>query len=230
MTTTDTEPRLARRKLTQAQFGAEAIRHFGALPDLWLFRCPLCGHVQAASDLPVERRTHVAQVCFGCGFLAEQAAGPSLERLWLVVLPGGTLTDSFPLADDVDSNVERAPSQPSHGAAQGPGAIPGPGSGDTAPDAAVGAGIGNGAPTVEAPGAYWSVEHGWSDEPKIGCSCHISAPCYSCESLVICTECPGDVAVLGYEMDAHKAEVHPQRGPLPSEPFLTGDDHAETES
>lgn len=226
MTTTDTAAPIGtlRRELTQAEFHAEGTALFGLDYRAWAFRCPICGSVATPADFPKGSGDRAPVEClgrYGVPDRCKYAAYGFIPSPWSVVQEDGSVVFCFPFA---------APSQAPRSAAQDPAATPGPESPAGAPDAAVGPGRGNGAATVEAPGAYWTVEHGWTDEPRIDCSCHITAPCHRCEALVTCGDCPSEVQVLDYEMDAHKAECHPEPLPLPSAPYLTSDDGAEAEA
>jgi hypothetical protein len=91
--------------MTQAALIAEGLRRAATTDAFQIpFRCPACGHVQRAADLPPERALHVAQACFGCEALAEQMTGDQRAALIRVTLPGDVRTDSFPLADEFDQD------------------------------------------------------------------------------------------------------------------------------
>jgi len=106
------------RRLAQIDLLAEAEKHAGTSnPLAFRFRCPRCGHTQCAADLPPHRRTHVAQACFGCGLIADQADERIAAALWLVEFDDeATPSRCFPLADDHDdAEAHSGPQTAPHG-------------------------------------------------------------------------------------------------------------------
>lgn len=218
MTATITMPHAVQRHLTQTQLAAEAIARFGPDPLDWAFRCPACSHVQTGRDCLPGHRERVCTGCMGCGLVAEEVGPPSAlaDALWIVQVPGAAWpSPCFPLADALDADTLPPGHSGPHGASQDFGATPGPARADvaSAPVPALPR-----APQVEeAPGAYWSVENGWTDAPRVSCSCHVSAPCDQCQRLQICEHCPTEVSVLEDEMDEHLADIHPEAEDAESE-------------
>lgn len=204
--TTNTATRTARRRMTHAAFTAEGIRRFGKDPKQWLFRCSNCQRPQKATDLPRHRAADVAQACFGCGRTVDEAKGDERARLWRITLPDGTKTDSFPLADELDS--PEGHSGPL-GAVQALAATGTPAratDAPTPPAAPVRA-----ASSPMPPTAYWVAGRGWVHAGDLDpCECHIAPPCVRCESLQVCEHCPTEVFVHVDEMDAHLAAIHPE--------------------
>jgi hypothetical protein len=92
------------RHLAQIDLLAEAEKRAGSSdPATFRFRCPRCGHTQCAADLPKDRRTHVAQACFNCGLIADQADERIAAALWLIEFDDeATPSPCFPLADELD--------------------------------------------------------------------------------------------------------------------------------
>lgn len=198
MTTTDTAPpRELReyRELTQAELHAEARARFG--PDHLdiAFVCPTCGDVATGRDFPEGEYARLGQECIG-RLLPKRGCKATaygfFKGPWTVVMPDGRRVASFPLAP--------APPQPPHSAQRTPDRPEGHASARSAPEATV---------RPEAPGSYWTAEHGWRDDASgIGCACHITAPCAACESLTECEHCPTEVLVPEDDMAAHLHDVH----------------------
>lgn len=211
MTTTDTAPATERREFTHAEWADEARARFGENGLDWAFVCPGCADIATAREFPGPMRERIGQECIGRhrADLPELPAERGCMHAAYGLIPGPV---AVTMSDGRVIRVFRfapAPSRESQNAPQAPEGTPGPANAENAPHAAVGAARAVPAATVEAPGAYWSVEHGWTDEPRIDCSCFISAPCPHCESLTPCEHCPTEVLVLADELDAHLTDVHP---------------------
>jgi hypothetical protein len=103
------------RTLTQAQLIAEATAAFGDDPLKWAFRCPHCGDVATPQDFRDAGAdpNRIGQECIGryLGALAPSGTGrPLVSRgcdwaayglfrgPWLIEMPNGNTTGSFPLA------------------------------------------------------------------------------------------------------------------------------------
>lgn len=256
MTTTDIRERHRHRKLTQAELAAEAAARFGPNPWDWAFQCPRCGDIATARDFPEGKRQRLGQDCVGrhCGALKGPANADGrgeatrgcdwtavglIRGPWEIAMPDGQTAWGFPLAP--------APPQPPQGAAQNPAATPGPASPPDAPDAAVrpacalcGPGDHPEAPWhameaaprdgTEIIGLFgdeeWEIR--WAEERR----CMI-AESYRGTPGIGLFDAGWEQAVEGLaitdEPDAWRP-VETAAVPLPSEPYLTSDDHAESES
>lgn len=71
----------ARRRLTHAEWKAEAIRRFGDDPNGWRFTCPSCGHVATVKDWK-DAGAPDGSVAFACvgRWLPDQAAAFPLQE------------------------------------------------------------------------------------------------------------------------------------------------------
>lgn len=196
------------RSLTQQEFAQMATARFGHEVIYWAYECPNCGDIARVRDFPPSKRMLAGIECIGRhveGRGCKRTAYGMVPGPWAVMLPDGTIADCFALAP--------APSQAPQGAAQDSAAPVGHAEPAVASEAAAGPGNGNHTPSDEAPRA----------------ECQLFFP-ESVPSAIPDLPAPIDNPE-GWEDSWDRARAAERDdAPLPSEPYLTGDDHAEAEA